>query len=452
MDKKTITDRIQASWATDSKLEYVVPKGLVPYPYQVAGLEYMLTSPDRRYLLADPMGLGKTIQAIMYANYFKIKKIIVICPALLLDKWKLELTKWTTCPDLKIQIVGKGHIDNEADVHICSYNRFVSRQVEIPKKTLAIIDECHYLRHETSKRTKFIYGPHGMIRKTKHIIAISGTAAMNRPLELYETFKALNWKAIGGRDKISYGFKFCGGYRDALGAYNFDGASNLDELGQRLRAYMMVRRNKKDVLKDLPSKSYEILRLTEQGAEKFKMEMATVKRAKVELVDHIATLRRVQGEYKVSLALPLLDEFIREEEKIVIFAHHKSVIEQLERHLAGHKLAVIKGSTPSGARQAIIDSFQNGDANVFIGSISAAGVGIELTAASTAIFVESMWTPAENDQAADRLHRIGQKKNVRIIFLTIKNDLDEYMLKRTLEKQLKLINIFDSRQKNEEKQ
>ena len=456
MDKKTIKERLDASFNTKSQLKCPSPTGCTPRGFQNAGVEYMLSSPGRRYLLADPMGVGKTIQAILYANLMRIKNILIVCPASIQKKWEIEIKKWHIHKNLSVQICRKD-IESGCDVHIVSYNMVSKFQKDFPRKTLLILDECHALRHVSAARTKLIYGRGSELLKIPHIIAISGTAAMNRPLELFETIKALNWRAIAGMDRLTYGFRFCGGFRDPItGTYDFNGASNLDELGQRLRAYMMVRRNKNEILKDLPEKSTEILRLNENGSvEKFKMELKTVRKSNFETgLDHIATLRRLQGEYKVKLALPIIEEFLREEEKLVIFAHHKSVIQELVKHFSSYRPAVLVGDTPVMQRQNVIDSFQKGDKRLFIGSITAAGVGIELTAASVAIFIESMWTPAENDQAADRLHRIGQRNNVRIIFLTIKHDLDEYMLKRTLEKQKNIdkINMEGNNAKNEIKE
>ena len=308
---------------------------------------------------------------------------------------------------------------------------------------LLICDESHYLKNPKAGRTKAILGDGALMKCAKEVVFISGTQMLNRPIELYGIVDAAAPQAIGFRNWFEYAKDFCGAYHDGFG-WNVDGASNQKELGQRLRAYLMVRRRKEKVLPQLPDKEARIVFLDPNPASK----KAAKKMAKFSLdeidanggnslgFEGLSEARRELGEAKVPSAIKYLKERLEsDDEKIIVFAHHKDVIKGLEEGLSAYGVVSIKGTTSKEKRHANVKAFQNDpNVRVFVGSITAAGVGLTLTAASYVAFVEASWVPGENQQAFDRLHRIGQENFVLGEFLTFAGTLDEKILRSHINK------------------
>lgn len=434
------------------------PTGKNYFPFQKAGILY--GSLSENVLFADEMGLGKTIQAIGLMNFFKDKSAFIVCPASLVLNWEKELKEWLL-EEASIGILTSNNwreIKN-CDIIIASFS-YMSKEETVkeivnPKEKrfkYLIIDECHYLKNPKSKRTKHILARNGLRSRVERIAAITGTPIVNKPIELYPTIKALCPKAIDNMTYFAYGLKYCGGYKGNFG-WNFDGASNLSELGKRLRSNFMVRRKKDQVLKELPEKMVslaylpldkefkgEIDKYKDISEDKLHLKM-TDKVGFEELSEH----RRELGVLKVKNATKYIETQLNSgHKKIIVFAHHKEVIAALEENLAPFNVVSIKGSTPKAQRQKAVEMFQgNTDCRVFLGSINAAGVGLTLTAASYVIFVEPSWVPGENYQAIDRAHRIGQKNFVLAEFLVHKGSLDERVLKTMLKKQKNIDEILD---------
>ena len=163
------------------------------------------------------------------------------------------------------------------------------------------------------------------------------------------------------------------------------------------------------------------------------------------LVVHVAELRRITGLAKVQPVIEQLkDELAGGLKKIVLFAHHKDVITGLLDGLKDYNPVALFGGVSPSARQTAIDSFQNNpEIRIFIGQLAAAGTAITLTAASDVLFIESSWVPAENAQAAMRVHRIGQKDSVLIRFATLAGSLDEWITETVRRKTAVLSELFD---------
>jgi SWI/SNF-related matrix-associated actin-dependent regulator 1 of chromatin subfamily A len=224
--------------------------------------------------------------------------------------------------------------------------------------------------------------------------------------------------------------------------FDASGYSNLEELNFRLRSTIMVRREKKEVLTQLPDKSYQIIPLDadkkakEICASLNKLNLDQLKE-KPELgsVGEIAKLRHELAMAKIDDCVSHLKDVLEDKQKLVVFAHHRAVIERLAEELKEFAPVVFDGSTSMTDKNKAVESFQNDSAcRVFIGQIQSAGVGITLTAADTVVFVESSWVPGEVEQAVDRCHRIGQKNNVLAQFLTVSGSIDEIMLQSIVKK------------------
>lgn len=434
---------------TTSAFNPPCPENLAYLPFQRAGIEYMVTSQYRRILLGDPMGVGKTIQAIGFINAKCFRSGLVIVPASLLLNWEAELKKWLVNKRHKIQVIrkGKDNIDPQATIVIASYNMASNADMLRKLKNFKdeidflICDESHNIKNYKAKRTKAILGDGGLMSSCLYTVFISGTQMLNRPIELYAILNYAMPVAIGWRNWLSYAQDFCGAYHDGFG-WNVNGASNKKELGQRLRAYFMVRRDKEKVLPQLPKKRKTLVFLDPTPKAKTVMKKmakfdASELEGKVSVgFDGLSEARSELGTLKAPIAAKYLkDRLDGGEEKIVVFAHHKEVIKILEEELKSYGIAKITGDTNKDARFAQVQKFQNEPScRVFIGSITAAGVGITLTAANYMAFVEASWVPGENDQAFDRIHRIGQESDCYGEFLVFPGSLDERILKTHLEK------------------
>lgn len=461
MDKELI------SYATspNSNMEFPKPKGLEFLPYQKAGIEYILATP--RVLLADQMGLGKTIQAIGACNILSPKTILIICPASLKSNWEREWNKWTTL-NRSISIIS-GSTWYDADVVIINYDILVKHQDKLRSKTwdMVIVDECHYIKSMKSTRTKEIIGNRtsGLRPIMGHrVIAITGTPILNRPIEAYPIIRYIDPTMFPNLH--SYGVEYCDAKRNVFsGGWDYTGARNLPKLQKILRSNFMVRRLKSEVLKDLPAKVRQIVeldadsqasRVLKKERDYFNMDKGLltdddyekiIRRMKIDNMqdgEHIATIRRETAVSKVNSVIRHLADAIDSSGKVVCFVHHKEVGRQIAEFFKGLAV-VITGDTPMKHRQAIVDTFQTDPSiKLFIGNIQAAGVGITLTASSHVVFAELSWVPGEVSQAEDRLHRIGQKDSVLVQHLVLEGSIDALMAKVIIRKQQVIDLALDS--------
>lgn len=438
--------RLKLSRAVDSDLIIYGRNERKLFPYQNASVEYALSCKDAT-LFADPPGVGKTIQAIGYINFKRIRKTLIVCPATLVFNWMEELYKWLQA-DLKISIYHPNSFAKDTDILIASYYWFSNTNkarevVSRFKYDHIIIDEVHYLKNDKAQRTKILLANNGVAKRASTIHALSGTPIVNRPIELYPIVKALSPESINNMNKFEYGIHFCGGKKTHFG-WDFTGASRLPLLGQMLRSNFMIRRKKEDVLKQLPVKFQPmIIYLKENSDSKSAVNSLSVfdndlKTNKYEAIDFtkMSSARKELGVSKTKSAIEYIKEQLESgHEKIIVFAHHSEVIKILEKGLESYGVVTLTGKMDAGKKQHSVNSFQN-DKNkrIFIGSVEAAGTGITLTAASYVIFVEFSYVPGVNEQCEDRASRIGQTKGVMIEYLVFKESLEERILEILIEK------------------
>jgi len=234
--------------------------------------------------------------------------------------------------------------------------------------------------------------------------------------------------------------RYCGA---TYGKWGLDvsGATNIQELSNKLRATVMIRREKKDVLTELPDKTrvvvpqicdLEAYKNVEDDLINYLIESKNKSKLKAERISQVEQLVKVeyckQEAVKAKMAqfIEWSKNFIEENGKLVIFAHHKEFVEILMRELKEYTPVKIVGGMEIEAKQQSIDAFQNNaNCKVIICSLKAAGVGITLSAGSYVAFLELGWTPGEHDQAEDRLHRIGQKDNVTCYYFLAENTIEE---------------------------
>lgn len=418
------------------------------FDYQREGAAFLAAR--RRAILADKMGLGKTIQAIEACNILAAGRVLVVCPAIARINWRREFDTWGFYdPDLRV-------FSYEA----LSRDKKLRRQLAEWRPDVFIIDEAHYLKNRESGRTKAIYGQWSagdseLIKASRYVWALSGTIAPNNVAELYTHMKALAPSALPGNGSFGDFLKTYTHFRPGTHGIQVMGSKSLPELRAALAPHWL-RRRPEQVLKDLP----EVLvgRVPLPGAEAAAALRAEIDRlgetpevqellsrldagAPVPESDpHIAAFRRVCGIAKAPLVAGLVAEKLQTVDKIVVFAYHRDVIAMLAGALASHGAVVVQGGDGEARRQGAIDSFQRDPTvRVFIGQITACSTAVTLTAASHAVFAESSWVPSDDEQAIYRLRRIGQKRQVVVQYAHLDESIDE-AITRTVERKVRALN------------
>lgn len=468
---------IQLSKATDSQLDIPKPEGLEYLPYQKAGVSYSIGRNSA--LIADEMGLGKTIEAIGVANHLKVSSVLVICPASLKLNWKREWQKWNI-QNHSIDIA-KDSVSG-VNVVIVNYDilKKLHRQIRSRQWDLVIFDESHYLKNSKAQRTKEALDKKDPI-PAKRRLFLTGTPILNRPIELWPILAYTDPTGLG-KNFWAYAKRYCNAYHDGFG-WNVKGSSHSDELQKKLRTRLMIRRLKSDVMKELPPKRRQVIELPANGLsdvlkkekevwnkhqgiverlnqlmseagndEEYKEQVSRLKREAAVAFEEMAAVRHETALAKVPYVISHIKDSLESGDKVVVFGHHLDVLGQI--HKAFPKMSVMMtGETSLKDRQDAVDSFQNDDSvRLFVGSTTAAGLGITLTASSHVIFGELDWVPANLTQAEDRLHRIGQENSVLVQHLVLEESIDAYMARTVVSKQDVITKTLDEEAPKQEEE
>lgn len=345
---------------------------------------------------------------------------------------------------------------------------------------ILIVDEAHYIKNPKATRSKAVLGKPGNKRKKEDPIPglidrtrmrklfLTGTPILNRPVEIQPLLAALAPDHFG--NFFQFAKRYCDAYQGRYG-WDFSGASNLEELQEKLRATVMVRRLKREVLKELPAKRRQVIVLPTNGAKKavqqeaqayqkheglldelrnavdfahasgneeaYKAAVAALRDAQQVAFEEMSAVRKAVAIAKVPAVIEHLENaFEQGVDKIILFGHHHDVCNPIYEHFKGTAVLLTGEVTSMTERQAAVDRFQEDPGcNLFVGSIKAAGVGLTLTAAAHVIFAELDWVPANVTQAEDRAHRIGQEESVYIQHLVLDGSLDSTMAQMLVEKQ-----------------
>lgn len=469
MDAKVAAHRaesLELSSASDADIEIPCRPGLAYRGYQRAGAKYIIEKFKAGFgvLLADEMGVGKTVQAIMVINADpKINRVLIVPPAKLKGNWFGELSRWLT-RDLSVGIVDSKCFPS-TDIVICNFE-----MVSKFSKSLAfywdliVIDEAHKCSNAKTQRARAIFGYRSKkpgesqsAIPTRRKLALTGTPIPNKVMEIFPILHWLNPEEWA--DSFKFGFRYCNAKRTRFG-WDFSGASNLEELSDRLRRSIMCRRLKSEVMTELPPKTRLLIELesdvpTSEQAEWAEMLKRT-KRKNVEadfvesgdaftdqaslMEDDLKIAFNEMAEFRHKSALAKLKPFIEdvhermeEIEKVVIFGHHKDCMARLMMAFAQYNPVQIVGDTKDPMRAQW--EFQNVKACRMILGSDSMMEGFTLTASSTVMFFDGDWVPGKLTQKEDRLHRIGQRDNVLCYYYVLRNSLDARMIKRALAKQ-----------------
>lgn len=408
--------------------------GLNPFPFQVEGASWLAN--HLRAYLADVMGLGKTIEAILAVDALPSHPLVV-CPKVMVGTWEAEINRWSK---------------NYHEWIVCSYGEMIHqphlrRRIMLHQPDTVILDEAHYIKSTESRRQKLVTS---LLSKpfVERSWFLSGTPTPNGPHELYTVLRAA-WPHILKEHNVR-------GYHDWLnltcnwsaGRYGPKvwSAKNTHLLrgilfgaDPRDRTHgIMLRRRFRDVDLELPEldlRIYPIKQTTKHPQLELLLDLIDMDEVQAALSEnelpqgeHIATLRRLVGEIKAQIISPILfaELFEDPQEKLVVFAYHHNVMDTIENHLQEFGLVRVDGSTPQRTSTQYVDQFQSDkNTRVFLGQLTAGGIGITLTASSQVVVVEPSWVPDHNFQAIYRIRRIGQLADrVYARLVTLVNSLD----------------------------
>lgn len=425
-------------------------------PYQKAGVAY--ASQAKRCFIADEMGLGKTLQAIATLEYvWDSYPAVIMCPPNLVLNWKNEYKKWLPKRKVVVVTAGKGMkedfpADGTYDVLVVGYSNITHWESQLKGNRAYVLDESHYCKTLTAKRTKSAKKIVASAQPNAIVLLLTGTPVTNRPAEYVAQLDILGKiKDFGG----TWGFyrRYCAAFQDKWGQWHLDGASNLEELNEKLRSVCYIRRTKSQVLTELPPIFHQELLVPGASAPMIEYKKAEadiveflVERAKQIAVElgqsphsaavrarmkaesaqnliRLSVLRRLAAKAKMETINEWVEQRTSDGAKVVIAAHHRDVVDELANRFGGLK---IQGGMSVEDVETAKKKFQEeSSATVMVLSIQAAKTGHTLTASQEILFVELPWTPADIDQTYSRLHRMGQRGSVTATYALCAGTIDE---------------------------
>ena len=428
------------------------------YPYQKEDMP-LIDKFGGRVLLSYEMGLGKTPTSLGWAmSRPDTRPILVVCPASVKYNWDHEARRFfdlraSMCEGRDAPARVHHGFEVPPDLTIINYDVLKDWTDYLRQRRFGtvIFDEGQYLSNANSLRRK---AAKKVAQRIPHCLILSGTPFMNKPIDLWSLLNIL-WPDEYPSE-WSFAQRFCNPKWTPWG-WNLSGGTNLDELNRELLAQGMIRRRKKDVLKDLPDKVFRIVPCDISDREQYNFASndflgwlgkyanhKVEKASKAEKVTRIGSLLRLTAKMKLQAQMEWANRFLAEtDEKLVIFAVHTKAIEAIQRNL-NTQVVVINGEVPTKKRHPLVQQFNDDPATrAFVGNYIAAGTGINLQAASEIGLFEFPWRPGDVLQAVDRLHRIGQKKTVFVNFLVAGGTIEEDVVNLHHLKQARISTVLD---------
>jgi SNF2 family DNA or RNA helicase len=434
-------DEIRVKDDTDIK----IPTKLPLFPYQRVAVEFA----DRahgRAMVADQMGLGKTVVAIGFAakkNY----KVLVVCPKSTVVNWMREIKRFTG--KNAVCWASEGRLGrSDAQYQVINYDIVGKHLKELNKMKfdLLVCDEATYLKNRTTKRSKNVLGYWKERKKypgikTKYCLFLTGTPVLNRPVEAYHLLNYLD------KNRFNNFFHFTQKY----GGWRGSEPQNLEELHERTKD-LVIRRVKKDVLTELPDKQRNDLyvEMTKEDMREYNTHLSTLFRKWRQLgkptVAEMPAIQQFLIQKKMPKAIEVIDELLEADRGVLVFSVYIEPLKQLLKHY-GDDAAMVYGQMKGKERQESIDKLSTGRAKVGLFSIGAGSMGIDgiQKQIDTVIFLDQWWVPSVHEQAEDRVHRIGQNNKVQIFYMLCENTIDEYMRGILTEKQQVIDTVVDGK-------
>ena len=419
-----------ASRAHDTDREVAISDAL--YPFQRAGVAYIVDHAGGRGIVGDEMGLGKTRQGLSILETANAYPAVIVCPAHLKGNWLREIK--SLLPDRTVSVAkGASPYETGTEITIINYDilsEWVAAEsddgdTDLLRPQGLLLDESHYVKNDKAQRTHAAKRLAARVPASGVVTCLTGTPVLNRPAEIISQLEIVNGLQHFGR-KVDFLRSYCEAY-DEDGRKTYTGARNLSELNRILRQNVYVRREKADVLTELPPKTRQTdyVDLSDKDMREYQKAKADIiaylqelkgdaaadRASQAKKLVRLNMLRQLVGKAKINQSVDWVDEFVSSTgRKLVVFAVHREVQEQLAALIAerGYSVDRIKGGMTQEQVGAVVDNFQKGETQVLVASLKAGGTGHTLTAAQDVMFVEQGWTPGEHDQAEDRIHRIGQ--------------------------------------------
>ena len=422
--------------------------------YQSLGLGWLQFLREAGFggILADDMGLGKTIQTLAFVLSEKEagrldRPALVVAPTSLMFNWRAEARRFA--PSLKTLLLhgparrGEFQWIEDYDLVLTTYP-LLARDLDWLKQErwhLLILDEAQAIKNA---RTRVSRAARQL--DARHRLCLTGTPLENNLSELWSQFDFL-MPGLLGTDKA-----FRAHFRQPI--EKAGNAERMAQLSRRIRPFFL-RRSKADVAPELPPKTeilrsvplhgsqlklYEAVRVDMQERVRRAMQFDGPERGRIVVLDALLKLRQIccdprlldpeaaigaSGSAKLSLLMDLVPEMVVEGRRILLFSQFVRMLEIIERELAQHGIPYLKLTGQTRDRQKIVEAFQAGQAPVFLISLRAGGVGLNLTAADTVIHYDPWWNPAVEDQATDRAHRIGQDQKVFVYRLLTEGTIED---------------------------
>ncbi|WP_244883877.1 DEAD/DEAH box helicase [Paracidovorax oryzae] len=378
--------------------------------YQAIGVQHMLRSAGA--CMGDDMGLGKSRQTVVASRLAAGKgRVLIVCPASLRLNWEREIRM--VYPEATVGMVGEDRIATlqACDWVIGNYERMggLVRATELAFEVMAV-DEAHYLKEYQSGRTRNVFL---LAARIPRCYVVTGTPLLNREVEMH-TLLRITGHALGQLPLGDFRKGFAGT------------AEKRAKLADAIKGWMI--RRSKAVLSDLGKKDRQLRYLSPEGLGTYR---EIYRDMSLQAMPKIVQLRRTLESLKVPFLLDTVQS-MGDDDKIIIFCEYMSTVDALKQALAGLGIGCVSlvGADSAKKRQAAVDAFQQVPSNkVFIGTTSAAGVGITLTAANLVAFASMPWTPALMRQAEDRAYRLGQLRDVLVIVPIVPGTIDEGVLK-----------------------
>ena len=454
-----------------------VPKGLsvTLRDYQQQGLNWLgfLREYNLGGILADDMGLGKTIQTLAHLLNEKeqgrlTKPCLIIAPTSLMSNWRREAEKFTA--ELRILVLQgaerrkKFHQIPEHDLVLSTYP-LLSRDAE---KLLAheyyylALDEAQNIKNPKSKAAKTVRDI-----KAEHRLCLTGTPMENHLGELWAQFDFVMPGFLGNMQFFKRQFR--------TPIEKYDDSKRRNQLVKRVTPFML-RRKKNDVIKELPEKTeiirsivlgkkqsalYESIRLSMENKVQQAIASKGLARSHIMVLDALLKLRQtccdprllslpqaqtVHESAKLDLLMDMLPELLEEGRRVLLFSQFTTMLSIIEDSIKAKGIKYTKLTGQTRDRDEAIETFKRGDVDVFLISLKAGGVGLNLTEADTVIHYDPWWNPAAENQATDRAHRIGQNKAVFVYKLITENTLEEKILTMQAKKQALMDGVYGENQ------
>ncbi|MBT9778133.1 hypothetical protein GPL15_16655 [Clostridium sp. MCC353] len=438
------------------KNDYSLPEGLHAElrPYQEHGYRWLMTLDQLGFggILADDMGLGKTVQTIAFLLARKqrgSRKSLVVCPASLVYNWESEIRRFSE--GLAVDVISGSVKEREekikhgsGDVFLTSYD-LLKKDLDKYKDLFfdyMILDEAQNIKNYTTQAAKAVKSISSGRR-----FALTGTPIENSLGELWSIFDFLMPGILGNYKQFKVR------YETPIVSRNDEAAAG--RLQKMIRPFIL-RRLKRDVLKELPDKIEKVIYSGMEG-EQLKLYLANAQNArdilaridpndfaskKFQIFAELTKLRQLccdpslvyenyKGEAaKLDTCMELVQNAVASGNKLLLFSQFTSMLERIEGRLNDAEIGYYKltGSTPKEKRVEMVQEFNEGDRPVFLISLKAGGTGLNLTAAGVVIHYDPWWNMAAQNQATDRAHRIGQKQVVTVYKLIMKGTLEEKIL------------------------